>query len=128
MRFRVLAWLMAAGLCLGIVGAEPPEPPKQAELERLNALIEELAALKAQATALETKIDVLLRAMSEQRGALRAKPASYDALKAAAADSPADPKPAVVRCAAITSSGKRCTRAAMEGSRYCKQHALARQK
>lgn len=117
-------------LCLACVavGGEPPAA-RNPELERLTALIEELAALKAQATALETKIDVLLRAMSEQRGALRAKPASYDALKAAAAaDSPADPKPAVVRCAAITSSGKRCTRAAMEGSRYCKQHALARQK
>ncbi len=118
-------------LCLACVavGGEPPAA-RNPELERLNALIEELAALKAQATALETKIDVLLRAMSEQRGALQAKPASYDALKAtvAAVDSPADPKPAVVRCAAITSSGKRCTRAAMEGSRYCKQHALARQK
>ena len=117
-------------LCLACVavGGEPPAA-RNPELERLNALIEELAALKAQGTALETKIDVLLRAMSEQRGALQAKPASYDALKAAAAvDSPADPKPAVVRCAAITSSGKRCTRAAMEGSRYCKQHALARQK
>lgn len=106
------------------------EPPQRPELERMNSLIEELTALKAQAAALEGRIDALLRAMSEQRGALQAKPAAYDALKmtAAAADSPADSKPAPVRCAALTSAGKRCSRAAQEGARYCKQHALSRQK
>lgn len=120
---------LALMLCLACLKAGA-QPPQNHELERMNALIEELTALKAQAAALETRIDTLLRAMSEQRGALQVKPAAYDALKATAGapDSAPDPKPAVVRCAALTSNGKRCTRAAQEGSRYCKQHALARQK
>lgn len=124
MRVLVLTCVMAAGLWAG------NDPPAQHELERINSLIEELTALKAQTSAIEGKLETLLRALQEQRGALQVKPAAYDALKAssATADSPADAKPATVRCAALTSSGKRCTRAAMEGSRYCKQHALARQK
>ncbi|MBI4893092.1 MAG: hypothetical protein HY821_20885 [Acidobacteria bacterium] len=110
-------------------GAAAAEPPKSAELERLNSLIEELTALKSQAAAIESRIDTLTRALVEQRGALQARPAAYDALKAsAAAESPADAKPPVVRCAALTTEGKRCTRAATEGSKYCKQHQLARQK
>jgi hypothetical protein len=104
------------------------DPPPKPELERLNSVIEELTALKIQAAAMEERIATLVRALSEQRGALQAKPASYDALKSVAADSPADTRPPLVRCAALTSAGKRCTRAAMEGSRYCKQHQLARQK
>lgn len=106
------------------------DPPAQAELERVNSLIEELTALKAQTAAVEARLETLLRALQEQRGALQVKPAAYDALKASSvvADGPADAKPVTVRCAALTGSGKRCTRGAMEGSRYCKQHALAKQK
>lgn len=124
MRVLVLTCVMATGLWAR------SDPPAQHELERINSLIEELTALKAQTSAIEGKLETLLRALQEQRGALQAKPAAYDALKSspAAADPPADTKPAMVRCGALTSSGKRCTRAAMEGSRYCKQHALARQK
>jgi hypothetical protein len=124
MRILVLTCVMAAGLWAG------NDPPAQHELERINSLIEELTALKAQTAAIEGRLETLLRALQEQRGALQAKPTAYDALKATAgaADSPAETKPAAVRCAALTASGKRCTRPAMEGSRYCKQHALARQK
>ncbi len=124
---RQLGFLAACSLFL--ISAGGAEPPKSAELERLNSVIEELTALKAQAAAIESRIDSLTRALVEQRGALQAKPASYDALKATGvADSPADTKPPMVRCAALTTEGKRCTRAATEGSKYCKQHLLARQK
>lgn len=99
------------------------------ELERLNGLIEELTALKAQAAAIETRIDAILRALAEQRGALQQNPPAYNALNHLG--DAADPKPAppaVRRCAAITSSGKRCTRGALEASRYCRQHQLSHSK
>lgn len=122
--------LSAAAVCLAglaILRGSPPQPP--AELERLNTLIEELTQLKSEVASLEARIDALLRGLSEQRGALQNKP-GYDALKAVAparADE-ADRKPPLVRCAAITASGTRCTRAAAPGSRYCRQHQLAHQK
>lgn len=121
--------LLVFCLVSGLMG-QSQQDARAAELERLNSMIEELTALKAQTAAMESRLETLLRALQEQRGALQVKPAAYDALKAAAApaDPPADQRPATVRCAALTGSGKRCTRAAMEGSRYCKQHALAKQK
>jgi len=107
----------------------PAAPPPQDEVERLNSLIEELNQLKAQVASVEARLEQLLRALSEQRGALQNRP-SFDALKQTAeppADQP-DRKPPVVRCAAITASGKRCSRPAVPGSRYCRQHQLAHQK
>jgi hypothetical protein len=97
-------------------------------MERVDSMIEELTALKKQVGEVEARLDAILRALSEQRGALQAKPAAYNAITAAVADSPADKKPVAVRCAAITSAGSRCSRAAVSGSRYCRQHQLAHQK
>jgi hypothetical protein len=110
------------------LSASPQAAQTKPEIERLNSLIEELTALKAQAAAIETRIDGILRALAEQRGALQQNPPAYNALEHT---SDADPKPQaapVRRCAAITSSGKRCTRGAVEGSRYCKQHQLSHAK
>ena len=119
---------LLAVICLAcsLAWAQPPAQP-QPELERLNSLIEELTALKAQVASVETRIDTLLRGLAEQRGALQNKP-GFDALKSAAAPDTPDTKKAAVRCAAITANGARCSRAAVEGSRYCKQHQLAHQK
>lgn len=117
--------LLLALIALALPAQAPP--PQAAEIERLNSLVEELTALKAQVSAVETRIDALLRSISEQRGALQSKPGYNAITSSTAADAP-DPKPPVIRCAALTSTGKRCTRNVIEGSRYCKQHALARQK
>jgi hypothetical protein len=120
-RFVVL--LLTVGLCMP---AQPPPPAP--EVERLESLIDELTALKSQVSQTEVKIDGLLRALCEQRGSLLSKP-SYNALKLAPDDGgPAEVKKPLVRCKALTSSGKRCTRSAMDGQKYCKQHALAHQK
>jgi hypothetical protein len=97
-------------------------------LERLDSLVAELVTLKAQTAAIEARIDVMLRALSEQRGALQSKPQAFNALRVTEADPGSDNKKPLVRCAALTSSGKRCTRAAGDGSRYCKQHQLAHQR
>lgn len=120
--------LAAAAVCAG----DPPSPPPAApgEAERISALIEELAQLKAQVSAVQERLETLLRQLSEQRGALQNRPA-FDALKQQASAAPPDQpdrKPPVVRCAAITNSGKRCSRPAVPGSRYCRQHMLANQK
>lgn len=96
------------------------------ELERTESMIQQLTELKAKVTAIESQIDGLITALSEQRGAL-ASTKSYNALEHVQ-DSPADQKKAAIRCAAVTSKGGRCSRPAVEGSRYCKQHQLAHAK
>ena len=72
---RLFVLLLMAGVCLP-AQAPPPAP----EVERLDSLIEELTSLKSQVSQTETRIDSLLRALSEQRGALKTKP-TYNALK-----------------------------------------------
>jgi len=127
---RALIVSLLAGCLTGKAAADPPPPQACAdEADRITSLIEELGQVKAQLADAESRLEKLMRALSEQRGALQNRP-SFDAIKQnleSAADAP-DPKPPVVRCAAITSSGKRCTRAAVPGSRYCRQHQLAHQK
>jgi hypothetical protein len=107
-------------LPLAVLSQSQPAKP---EIERLNGLIEELTSLKAQTAAIEARIDAILRTLAEQRGNLQQTPPVYNALNHLS-DAP-DPKPvppAIRRCAAITTSGKRCTRGALEASRYCRQH------
>jgi chromosome segregation ATPase len=103
----------------------------QAERDRLESTIQQLQELKAKVSVFEAQLDELLRALSEQRGALQQKPTEYNALEhvaPAAADAPDKPKPAAQRCAAITAKGERCMRAAMPGGRYCKQHQMVGKK
>lgn len=111
-----------------MVHAQEAAARPQPEAERIESLIQELTAMKAQVAELEAHLDTLLRGLSEQKGALQAKPAAYNALRNLEADAAPDQKPVAVRCAAITASGKRCTRAATPGSKYCKQHQLAHAK
>jgi hypothetical protein len=124
---RPLVLISALAVCLA--AQTPAQAPTSPELERIDTLIEQLTALKQEVSSVETRLDALLRTLAEQRGAARAKPAPYNALRSATpADSVADVKPPAVRCAAITAAGTRCTRAAAAGSRYCKQHQVAHQK
>ena len=125
-----LAIVFAALLCCLPAGAEPPEAA-QAELARTEETLQQLIDLRAQVTALEERLDGLIRSLSEHKGALaNAKPAAFGGVVASGSALPdrPDPKPRVVRCAALTKEGDRCSRAALAGSRYCKQHMLARTK
>ncbi|WP_321473622.1 hypothetical protein [uncultured Paludibaculum sp.] len=116
-------------LFLLLTALDAQEPARvQPETERLESLIQELTAMKVQVAALESRIDLILRSLSEQKGALQSKPPAYNALRNIEADTAADAKPPAIRCAALTASGKRCTRAATDGSKYCKQHQLAHSK
>jgi hypothetical protein len=97
------------------------------EARRLDQTIEAMQAVKQRLNELQTEVDGLLRLLSEHKGALTAQPAPFGgpAATAAAVIEPDKPRP-VSRCAALTKDGSRCTRAALPGARYCRQHGLAR--
>ena len=107
-------------LCLALPAQQPKPNP---ELERIDDMIHQLTEMKAKVSAMETQLDSLLRALSEQKGALQQKPQSYNALAHVESTDP-EGGPPKVRCAALTAQGKRCTRPAKTGSRYCGQHEL----
>lgn len=100
--------------------------PPNAELERTDQMIESLTAMKAKVAAIQIEIDTMLRVLSEQRGALQRGPQPFSYLSAPAESG--GKEVAKVRCAALTSGGKRCTRPTEANSRYCWQHQLAHSK
>jgi len=102
-------------------------PP--AELERVEQTLQTLTELKAKVAAIEAQIDQLIAELSERKGAIQNhQPVPFGGISDASAG-PADPvKPKAVRCAAITGKGERCTRSAVAGSRYCRQHQVAHQR
>jgi hypothetical protein len=115
--------LLLAALAFPQQSQAPPP-----ELERVERTLQTLSDLKTKVAAIEAQIDQLIAELSEQKGAIQNhKPAAFGGVSDSSAG-PADPsKPKAVRCAAITSKGERCTRAAVPGSRYCKQHQTAHQ-
>ena len=122
----ILLFLFAAPAFPQQEQAPPPE------LERVDQTLQALAELKTKVAAISAEIDQLIAGLSEQRGALQnRKPAAFGGigLIGDASAAPTDrvkPKPS--RCAAITVKGDRCTRSAAQGSRYCRQHLVARQR
>lgn len=118
-------------LLVGAPAIADPPASVPGELEHTEAVLEQLVELRAQVTAMGERLDALIRATSERKGAVaNAKPAPFGGAVtqgAGVADRP-DQRPRVVRCAALTKDGERCSRAALPGQRYCKQHALAKTK
>jgi uncharacterized small protein (DUF1192 family) len=105
-----------------IAKAPPPE------IERIEKTLQALTELKTKVSAIEHEVDQLIAELSEEKGAAaNAKPAPFGGISSSYVDSadPAKPKP--VRCAALTAKGERCSRAAVPGSRYCRQHQTAHQ-
>lgn len=107
------------------LGAQTVSP----EVQRIDQTIASLQSMRSRLNEMQAEIDEILRTMSEHRGRLTALPPAFGGMPAAGVqpDSPDKPAP-VSRCAALTKDGSRCTRPATPGARYCKQHALARQK
>lgn len=117
---------LLVSLALVTASAQAPSP----EAQRIEQTLSSLQAMKARLNEMQSEVDGLIRALSEQKGQLSAQPPAFGgsaATSTAYADSPDKPKP-TVRCAALTKEGDRCTRPAVSGARYCKQHALSRQK
>lgn len=107
------------------LGAQTVSP----EVQRIDQTIASLQGMRSRLNEMQAEIDEILRTLSEQRGRLSAAPPAFGSSAASAYLSDAPDKPAPVsRCAALTKDGSRCTRPATPGARYCKQHALARQK
>jgi hypothetical protein len=109
--------------CCLLAGSQAP-----AELDRIEKSIQSLTELKTRVQEIETEIDRLLTELSEQKGLLQARPSQPAKGWANIPDIEPDRKPVVGRCAAITSKGGRCTRPAVQGGRYCKQHQIAHSK
>lgn len=124
--------LVAAAACLLTLLPVSGEPPASVaeDLQFTERTLAELQSLKGDLAGLQSRVDALIAALSERKGHLQnARPAPFGGVSSAASvsDRP-DTKPPTVRCAALTKEGARCTRAALPGQRYCKQHALAKQK
>lgn len=128
-RRLLIALLLAAGLPLA---ANPPSA--EDDLAHTEALLQTLTEMRTQVAEMQAKIDELTRQLSERKGALANRqpppPAFGGILGSPSSSLPdrPDPRPALRRCAALTQSGDRCSRSASPGSRYCKQHTLAKMK
>jgi hypothetical protein len=99
------------------------------EAQRIEQTLESLQKVKAQLAELQSEVDGLILKLNEQKGAANAAPAAalFGGSPAAASIEPDKPAPQA-RCAALTKDGTRCTRAAQQGKRYCKQHAYSKSK
>jgi hypothetical protein len=91
--------------------------------------LQTLNDLKTKVAAISAQIDQLIAELSEQKGAIQnRKPAAFGGIVEVSGGGSADPsKPKAARCGAITAKGERCTRPAVPGSRYCRQHQVAHQ-
>ncbi|MGB8260325.1 MAG: hypothetical protein WCE75_08235 [Terracidiphilus sp.] len=104
--------------------AQTPPP----ELERVERTLQTLNDLKTKVAAISAQIDQLIAELSEQKGAIQnRKPAPFGGIGEVSGVSADPSRPKAVRCGAITSKGERCTRPAVPGSRYCRQHQVAHQ-
>jgi len=74
------------------------------------------------------RIDQLIAELSEQKGAIQnRKPAPFGGIGEVSGVSADPSRPKAARCGAMTAKGERCTRPAVPGSRYCRQHQTAHQ-
>lgn len=125
---RLLCLLLALFLVQASAQQQQAPPP---ELERIEKTLQTLNELKAKVAAVEQELDALIAELSVQKGAVaNAKSAPFGGVagvSGGASDSPDRAKPKPGRCAAITAKGERCSRAAVAGSRYCRQHQTAHQ-
>lgn len=123
---RLAAVLLLLTLVCPAFAQQPEAKPVPGELERVDQTLQYATSLKAKLAAIEAELDQLIAALSEQKGAIEhAKPAPFGGI---VDTGPADSaRPKAARCAAITAKGERCTRPAVPGSRYCRQHQVAHQ-
>jgi hypothetical protein len=123
--------MRAAAIVLLVVTLVSPASSQQeqappGELERVEKTLQYATDLKAKLAAMSAELDQFIAELSEQKGALQnKKPAPFGGIADAGPADAARPKAA--RCAAMTAKGERCTRPAVTGSRYCKQHQVAHQ-
>jgi hypothetical protein len=98
--------------------APPKKTSPEEYLKKRAELLRQVGDLKAKLAALEIELQLL----EEERAAAGVAPPPAGSTWR---DSPDPAKPARARCASVTKDGKRCTRAAEPGKKYCWQHATA---
>ncbi len=118
MRLRLLLTTL---LLLALASAQSPPPPasaaKKEHLERRAAILRQMAETKAKLSALELDLQLLEDSRSAEPvapppTAWREEPGTSDGVA----------KKTSVRCLSVTRDGKRCTRTAEVGTKYCWQH------
>jgi hypothetical protein len=123
---RALAIVLLLMLARPATGQQVQAQAPPGELERVEKTLQYATDLKVKLAAMSAELDQFIAELSEHKGAIQnAKPAPFGGL---ADTGPADAaRPKAARCAAMTAKGERCTRPAVAGSRYCKQHQVAHQ-
>ncbi len=99
-------------LVLVCAAAQQPAPPKPDKA----ALRQQIAEMKVKAFEMQTQIELLERQLHDIEEAEANQPVAAPNAKTAVR----------VRCAGHTHDGKRCTRYADPGSRFCWQHKMKR--
>ena len=112
--------LFITTLLLALASAQSPPSPSAARkeyVERRAAILRQMADTKAKLSALELDLQLL----EESRSAEPAAPPPASWREDPAAPENAAKKPSA-RCLSVTRDGKRCTRPAEAGTKYCWQH------
>jgi cytochrome c556 len=91
---------------------------KKEYLEKRAAILRQMAEAKAKLAALEVELQVL----EESRPADAPAPPAATVWRDEPAAAEGTAKKPTVRCLSVTRDGKRCTRAAETGAKYCWQH------
>ena len=106
-------------------GQSPPGAPaanaaRKEYLERRAVILRQMAEMKAKLSALELELQLLEESRSAEPAGGQA-PTSWREEPSAADGGTKKP---LVRCLSVTRDGKRCTRPAEAGGKYCWQHRM----
>ncbi|WP_031499050.1 hypothetical protein [Bryobacter aggregatus] len=91
-----------------------PAPPSPAVKEQKDALRKQIADLKIRSFELQQQVELLEKQLKDVE--------EVESAQAAASFVTSQAAPAKFRCAGHTKDGKRCTRMAEAGKRFCWQH------
>jgi len=120
---RLRAFILV-GLCLGLATGQNPAPSdagaKKQYVEKRAAILRQMAEIKAKLSALELELQLLEESRTAEPSAT--PPPSWREEPGVAGDGAAK-KPSA-RCLSVTRNGKRCSRSAEAGGKYCWQHRL----
>ncbi len=101
------------------MGQPPPvSSAKKEYLERRAVILRQMAEVKAKLAALELDLQLL----EESRATDPAAPSAPNSWREELGSSDGPGKKAATRCLSVTRDGKRCTRPAEAGLKYCWQH------
>lgn len=109
---RTLVVCLAMACCFAAQSPTPTLAPTAAPAPTKEDLRKQIAELKVKAFEIQTQVELLEAQLRDIERAEELKPLPL------VAKTP----PAKVRCAGHTKDGKRCSRLAEAGSRYCWQH------